>query len=348
MLSSLRNFALTFLISAVIFGLLAWGVVGLVVNVLQETIPTGDNTPNIDGFSDITDTQQSDTTPSFGADDTTNTGDLSDDPTDEIVGDTFTILLVGTDYQSEIFDDYDYEERWEGDGFPDKRNRAWGADMIILLHVDKEDRQFVFCPIPRNTRVFVDGVYMQLGDTLATKGIDYLCGKITDLTSLSIDYYAKVDIGSVATAIDILGTVDFTIPEDMVYSDPVQNLEINLTAGETTLDGASAAQLLRYVGYDNGSDGRMQITIDLFNAILKKFTDIQYLDLADDLYEALEEHITTTFTLDDLMNNLDLIFSYSKFKSVTETIPGHNKVYDGTVFFEISRANAHKKFAAYK
>ncbi len=348
MLSGLRNFALTFLISAVIFGLLAWGIVGFVVDIMQETIPAGDNTPTVNGFdTDIT-TQPSgkDTTP--GTDATTDATDTSDEPIGEIIGDTFTMLLVGTDYQPEIFDDYDYEQKWEGDGFPDRRNREWGADMIILLRVDKEDRQFIFCPIPRNTRVFVDGVYMQLGDTLDDKGIEFLCGKVSGLTGLNIDYYTKVDVGSIAAAIDVLGTVEYTVPEDMVYSDPAQSLEINLTAGKTELDGAMAAQLLRYVGYENGATKRMNVTIDLCNAILEKFTDIRYLDKATELYEAMKDHVETTFTLDDLLNNLELIFAYSKFNTVKESYPGYNKLYDGVTYFEPSLTSALKKFDAYK
>ncbi len=352
MLSGLRNFALTFLISAVIFGLLAWGIVGFVIDIMQETIPSGDNTPSADGYNDITDTNPNDTTIGSNlSDDTTSSDDYPEDtdvPIDEINGETFTMLLVGTDYQPEIFDDYDYEQTWEGTGFPDRRNRAWGADMIILLRVDKEERQFMFCPIPRNTRVLVDGAYIQLGDTLSEKGIDFLCGKISSLTGLTIDYYAKVDVGSIVSIVDTVGTVEFNIPEDMVYSDPIQNLEINLTEGKTEVDGATAAQLLRYVGYSNGDVGRMNTAIELCSAVLEKFTDIRYFDEADDIYKLLKEDVQTNFSLDDLLNNLELIFSYNKFKSVKETYPGYNKVYDGITYFEPSLTSALKKFDAYR
>ncbi len=348
MLSGLRNFALTFLISAVIFGLLAWAIVGFVVDMLQETIPTGDNKPVTDGVSDTTDTTPNDTTPGVDTGDTSDTQDTTDEPLEEVIGDTFTMLLVGTDYQPEIFDDYDYEEKWEGEGFPDKRNRKWGADMIILLRVDKEDRQFIFCPIPRNTRVLVNGSHMQLGDVISERGIDFLCGMVSSLTGLNIDYYTRIDVGSIATAIDLIGTVEYNIPEDMLYSDPAQDLEIDLKAGPTELDGAAAAQLLRYVGYENGATERMNVTVELCKAILAKFTSVEYLDKADELYEALKDHVETTFTLDDLLNNLELIFAYSKFETTTESYPGYNKVYDGITYFEPSLKNALKKFEAYK
>lgn len=352
MLSGLRNFALTFLVSAVIFGLLAWGIVGFVIDIMQETIPSGDNIPSNGGYTDTPVTTPGDTTVDSNLiDDTTSPDDNPDDtdvPIDEINGETFTMLLVGTDYQPELFDDYDYEETWEGPGFPDRRNRPWGADMIILLRVDKEERQFMFCPIPRNTRVLVDGTYTQLGNALSEKGIDYLCGKVSSLTGLAIDYYTLINVGSIAKIIDTVGTVEYNIPEDMVYSDPMQELEINLTAGMTEVDGATAAQLLRYVGYSNGDVGRMNTAIELCSALLEKFTDVKYLSEADDIYELIKEDVQTNFSLDDLLNNLDLIFSYNKFKNVKETYPGYNKVYDGITYFEPSITSALKKFDTYK
>ena len=319
---------------------------------MQETIPSGDNIPSTDGYTDTTNTNPQDTT--IGSDlpdDTTSPNDNPNDTDvsiDEINGETFTMLLVGTDYQPELFDDYDYEQTWEGPGFPDRRNRPWGADMIIMLRVDKENRQFMFCPIPRNTRMLVDGTYIQLGDALCEKGIDYLCGKVASLTGLNIDYYVKIDVGSIADIVDTVGTVEFNIPEDMIYSDPSQNLEINLTAGTTEVDGATAAQLLRYVGYSNGDVGRMNTAIELCSAVLEKFTDVRYFDEADDIYGLIKKDVQTNFSLDDLLNNLDLIFSYNKFKNVTESYPGYNKVYDGIAYFEPSLTSALKKFDAYK
>ncbi len=345
MLSGLRNFMLTFLISALIFGILASLFIGFVLDtgnsilptgngITNETAPDGQYNPNYDKNNP----SQSNT-----PDDT----DISDLVIDEIEGETFNILLIGNDYQPELFDDYDYEEKWEGEGFPDKRSRPWGADMIILLRVDKENRQFIFTSIPRNSRIYVDGAYVQLGDTLNTKGIDYLCGKVASMTGLRINYYASVSVSAIEDAIDAVGTVTYYVPEDMQYSDPLQNLEIDLKKGTTTIDGEKAAQLLRYVGYKNGNTGRMNTTIEFAKAILAKFTNVTYLDKADDLYKAVSEHTETNFTLDDLLNNLDLIFAYSKFETVTITYPGSNKVYDGVTYFEPKIADAIRIFDSY-
>lgn len=352
MLSALRNFALTFVISALIFGILAYVIVGFVLDTMSETIPTGNELPYDSGTNnDSTDFDPFDTStapPSSGTD-TSNSGDNTDVPdTEEIEGSTFNILLVGSDYQPELFDDYDYEQKWQGPGFPDRRNRKWGADMIVVLRVDKENRQFIFCPIPRTTRVLVDGNYVRLGDILSEKGIEFLCGKISGLTGLTMDYYALMTVGSISAAVDAVGTVTYFVPEDMVYSDPEQDLVIDLKKGTTTIDGERAEQLLRYVGYSNGNVGRMNTTVELCKAVLAKFTNVTYLDKADDLYNAVKDHVETNFTLDDLINNLDLIFSYSKFESLTVTYPGSNKVYDGVNYFDPSLSSALEMFDSYK
>ncbi len=342
MLSALRNFALTFAVSALIFGVLAYVIVGFVIDTMEDTIPAGNQVETNPGYL-TTDNSNDTAIPP----ETTDSNDPSVFP-EEIEGDTFNMLLVGTDYQPTLFDDYDYEEKWEGPGFPDKRNRPWGADMIMLLRVDKENRNFIFCSVPRNTRVYVDGSYVQLGDTLGTKGIEYLCGKVSSITGLGIDYYATVSTESIKDTIDAIGTITYYVPEDMQYSDPVQELEIDLKKGTHTIDGEKAVQLLRYVGYKNGNVGRMNTAIEFAKAILAKFTNITYLNKASEIYTAVDEYIETNFTLDDLLNNLDLIFAYSKFETITVTYPGSNRVYDGITYFEPSIASAMKIFNSYK
>ncbi len=340
MLSAFRNFALTFLIAALIFGSIAYFVVGFVLDTVQATIDP-DEEPIDTKPLDIEYVGTKDT-----SEETTNTTPPPEE--DEIKGKTFNILLVGTDYQPEIFKDYDYEETWTGTGFPDKRDRKWGADMIILLRVDKENRKFVFCAIPRNTRVQVDGIYTQLGDVYSAKGIDFLVGKVTGLTGLQINYYATLDVGSVKACVDALGGVSYYVPEDMKYSDPDQNLEIDLKKGTQTIDGAKAVQLLRYAGYQSGDYARMNTAVDFLQKMFAKFTNVTYLSKAPELYKSLTRYITTNFSADDLLNNLDLIFAYTKFESSVVKYPGSDKTYDGVSYFDPSVSSALSMFESYK
>ena len=341
MLSAFRNFALTFLIAALIFGSIAYFVVGFVLETVEATIEPDD---------DPVETQPLDLTYAETTDPSTDTSQTTDPPPeeDEINGNTFNILLVGTDYQPELFKDYDYEENWTGDGFPDKHSRSWGADMLILLRIDKENRKFIFCAIPRNTRVQVDGIYTQLGDVLSEKGIDFLCGKVTGLTGLQINYYATLDVGSIPACIDAVGGVSYYVPEDMKYSDPDQNLEIDLKKGTQTINGEKAMQLLRYVGYQGGAYSRMKTAVDFLQKMIAKFTNVTYFSKAPDLYKTLTRYVKTNFSADDLLNNLDLIFAYTKFESITLTYPGSDKTYDDVSYFDPTVSAAMTMFEKYK
>ncbi len=336
MLSALRNFALTFLISILIFGVMAYFIVEFVMDTLSVAISAeSSETKEIELVRpEDTDSPSQPGTPNVTI--------------ENLNGDTFNVLLIGTDYQPEIFDDYDYEDTWTGDGFPDKRSRRWGADTLLLLRVDKENRKFVFCSLPRTARVLVDGNNMQLGDVLSEKDIDFLCGKVSGLTGLDIDYHAILHVGALAECVDTLGGLKYYIPEDMSYEDPAQNLKIDLQKGTVDLDGDKAMQLLRYAGYKNGTTGRMNTAISFIQAILAKFTNVTYLAKAPELYGILSEQVQTNFTADDLVNNLDLIFAYSKFEAVTVTYPGSIKSYDGIAYFEPSVQSALDIFDSYQ
>ena len=72
---------------------------------------------------------------------------------------------------------------------------------------------------------------MKLGDVYAERGVEYLCGKVSGLTGLEIDYYASLDVGSIASVVDKIGGVSYYIPEDMKYEDPDQDLVIDLKKG---------------------------------------------------------------------------------------------------------------------
>lgn len=347
MLSAFRNFAITFLISVLIFGLIAWVIVGnIVMPALTGSLSSETETDDaiyIPGTSgNAPDGLYYPVTPDGSSDGTAQLPDIEDS---SISGSSFNFLIIGSDYQPELFDDYNYEAEWlanpDNVGFPDKSDRVWGADTILLVRVDKENREFVFCSIPRNTRISVGSEYMQLGEVFSSRSIEFFLGKVRELTGLEVDYYAHITVGSIANIVDAVGGVTYYVPEDMVYSDPVQNLEINLKKGTlTNMSGAQAAQLLRYAGYENGNAGRMNTAVEFVKAVLAKFTNVTYLAKAENLFNQVRNNIQTNFTVDALTSNLDLIFSYPKFQAVTVNYPGTTRASGGVEYFEPTTATA--------
>ncbi len=333
MFSAIRNYILTFLISLLIFGALAW----IVIHFAANSIGQGDSLKPSDIETVIPDS---------------NSGDEPEPVTPEnpINGTSFNILLIGTDYQPDILKDYDEDElNKDNDGFF-KEARKISADTIVLLRVDKETKEFVFSAIPSETRVTVDGLNTRLGYVFGDKGIDFFVEKIEMLTSLNVDYYATVTVSGFENIINNLGKITFDVPKNMNYVDESQNLVIDLKKGTQSLNGNQALQLLRYNLYSDDGETRRQIAVSFLNAMLKAFiTDDNKMN-ATQYLTLFKKYTTTNFTDEDLAENIDLIFAYNEFSMKFITFPGYNLTDEltDTRYFKADINEAHRLFKSYK
>ena len=298
--TALRNFMITLLLSLLIFGLIAYGLVQFASAAFDLN---GTDTPSDSETSD----QQS--------------GEVIQNPPDTnvnpdewltIAGESFTALLVGTDFQPDFFDDYDVSDYNEtNEGFP-KEPRTVEADTIILVRVNKETGECVYSAIPANTKITVDGLPCKLQDLYALKGIDSLCSKVTAMTGLPIDYYAVITVDDFKDVIDELGGITYYVETDMYYVDESLGLNINLRRGSQKLNGKKALDMLRYCAYSDGDVSRRQCAVNFLKELFKKLiVQSNYADAAI-LYVKYAEYFETNFTVDDLGSHVDLIFSYPK------------------------------------
>ncbi len=305
MLHSFRNFGIAALTAIIIFGMLAWPVVSIVSNMIPE--------PKTE----------------YDSDGETVVSHEIIKPDDEIPRSTFNILLIGTDYQPKKIKGYHPTSEQLKNGIKPKMKTA---DTIILLRVDKENKRFIFCPIPSISVVSQAGENVVLGelyDSLGTKGI---MDQVKNMTGLNAMKYAVVDVGNIAPIVDAVGGVDFYVSEDMQYVDKSQDLTINVTKGPHEVDGNTAEQILRYIGSD-GLQGRLERGIKLLKAIFDKYTNISYIDKAGVLFDAFSKYVDTDFTLQDLTDNVQLLYSYSKFEIRSDTYPGEVRIADNKEYY---------------
>ena len=95
-----------------------------------------------------------------------------------------------------------------------------------------------------------------------------------------IDNYAVVNTKAVAEIIDAIGGVYFDVPQDMVYRDPIQGLDINIKKGYQLLSGADAVKVLRFRdGYAGGDIQRIGVQQEFFKAIAKQFLDLKNIQI---------------------------------------------------------------------
>lgn len=354
MLSAIKNFTITFVVSAIIFGVIAYFVSDAVeAGIFAGEPPSSGDETDVQTGGDVTDRPFVYVTDANGNAVTDESGnpvtDFIDDPVpDDVKGNSFNILLVGTDHQPDVLNDYDLTSVNENiKGFK-MRERTVNVDTIILVRVDKEKQAFVFMPIPTNTQIYIDGGNTTLSEAYSKHGLDFLCRKVRALTGLNIDYHVSMSIPKLTAAIDSIGGVSYMVPVDMHYIDETQSLEINLKKGQQTLDGKKALDLLRYSSYSDGNVSRMAIGVDFLKALLDKMTAPGYFDRAQSIYNSVVGYADTNFTLDDLLKNVDLLFSYSKYSKIDVTYPGVSKTEGGTYYFIPSYSEAIESLKTYR
>lgn len=347
MLSSIRNFAVTFLISFVTFGALACLIVALVFG--------GGDANEIPDDMIVSGTDDS-----FGLD---TSGEDNSGTREELQGDSFNMLFLGLDYAPGLFYDIydpdsvdglvDYESDVEaGSAVADGIYREITADTIMLVCVSKEREEFAFASFSPYTVVSYNGESVYLGRIYEEYGIAEFKKMIEKISGLSVDRYAVVSMNEFPQMLDIIDGVTFNVPCDMQYTDNRGQLYIDIKAGVQNLSGEDALKVLRFNSYEGTEHSRMKTAIEFAKAVLKKLTsesDIRtYITKAAALFKKAEGMFITDFTTADLNANLDLIFSYSRFDSVTIDLSGEYKTVNGVLNFIPNLKSCAEAFKNYK
>ena len=189
------------------------------------------------------------------------------------------------------------------------------ADINIVAHVNTESNSVKLISIPRDLYIdFREEAFSDIRANNSHLSINYC--KLTEVyynagkgdqalqdmkaiasavTGLDISYVAAVNTNGFNDIIDIVGGVDFYVPQDMYYSDPNQDLLIDLKEGQQLLDGDKAEQLVRFRKYEGNTPPdkqRMKVQQDFLRALssqmlsIKSFAQIK--ELISSAYEMIE------------------------------------------------------------
>ena len=333
-MTAVRNFIITFLLSLLVFGLIAYGLIQFAVSAFE-----------LDGGPGGVPAETTGGEEQGGPD-----GPIVDPPPgfDGIAGESFTALLVGTNYQPTVFEDYDVTEENETiEGFPLEPRKIL-AESIVLLRVNKETGECIFSAIPSTTKMVAGGHSVLLREYYADYGIDALCEKVMAMTGLPIDYYAVIHIDEMIALIDDYGGITYYVNTDMHYVDETIGFTVNLRRGSQKLDGKTALAMLRYPDYPDGDDSRRQCAVDFLKELAKKIITDSDKSNAAVIFRKYKEKIETNFELEDLVANVDLLFAYNKMTIRTYTYPGTTVGTGEGAYFTPQISQAITFFKSYK
>ena len=124
------------------------------------------------------------------------------------------------------------------------------------------------------------------------------------------------------------------VPMDLEYSDPYQDLEINLKEGDQVLDGKHALQFVRFrSGYATGDIGRIGAQQLFFAALADTFLDKSIVTKVPSLAKVVSENMETDLTISEMIWFFKQAQGMSKDYIEMFILPGTPDYYDGLSYY---------------
>lgn len=196
------------------------------------------------------------------------------------------------------------------------------SDVMILLSGDPVTKKVTLISIPRDTRVMIPGHgYNKANAAHVIGGPALAMEMVEDFLDIPVHYYVRTNFEGLAKLVDLIGGVEYTVEKPMKYSDPTQNLFINLQPGKQVLDGNKAVQYVRYRsdGDDITRVGRQQKFLRaVFNQTLSLSNVLRIPRIASEM----AKYIDTNLDAGDMLRYANLALSMADDDLAMEIIPG--------------------------
>ena len=232
------------------------------------------------------------------------------------------------------------------------------SDTIMVAAYDVNEAKVNLMSIPRDTKIKIEnrGITRKINEVHALNskkkngeivGAEAMAEAVTQLTGIPINYYAEFSFASIDNLFDVLGPVEFNVPDiegggrGMNYDDPYQNLHIHLKPGLQKLSGNQIQQFLRYrksnYGVGTGSDtDRVARQQELFKAIIDQKVNISILPKVPAIFSQISKEIKTNIQTGDITKYIRHIAKLSGESVTTYTLPGENKTLSGGSYFVVN------------
>ena len=180
------------------------------------------------------------------------------------------------------------------------------TDTIIIAHLDANNHTVALLSIPRDTPVATgNGGLMKINSVYAgggADGMERLASRLHSLLGFPVDGYVLVDLEAFKKTVDLVGGVDFDVPQDMNYEDASQNLYIHLQKGMQHLNGEQAMGLVRFrKGYASQDIQRTQVQQQFLKALAKQCLSVSSLTKLKEFADIFAEYVTTNLTTGNMV-----------------------------------------------
>lgn len=181
-----------------------------------------------------------------------------------------------------------------------------GSDTNILVGFDAGSGAIRCVSIPRDSGLYVRGKEAKINSAYNLGGAELLRDTVSNALGIPMDYYVQVDLKGFEKLVDAIGGVDFDVPVNMDYDDPVQNLHIHFSKGMQHLSGEEALEVVRFrhnndgSGYGTEDIGRIGTQQAFLKAVAKQTLTLSNVDKVSQLSRIFKEYVKTDLKLEYL------------------------------------------------
>ncbi len=201
----------------------------------------------------------------------------------------------------------------------------------------------VVTPLPLPTDESGNLVWEYRSELSTTEGHeDLLINKVKEITGLPIHYFITVDFDGFVELINAVDGVDFDVPYDMDYDDPVQSLHIHLEAGPQHLDGKHAHDFVRFRHnndgtapgeYVMGDEGRVYWQQRFIKELVRQKLNPYYISKMDDIGNVFRNNVRTNLTITDVVKNLNALTNVNLDDIKAYQLPGDYEYTNGVWYY---------------
>ena len=188
------------------------------------------------------------------------------------------------------------------------------TDLILFCQYSVSDNSLNVIQIPRDTRILTDRSNKKINSVYGRRnGIKYVKQEVESIVGIYPDNHIVLNFKGFKELVDALGGVEFNVPMRMYYTDPAQNLTIDLKPGKQVLNGEKAEMFMRFrqnnngTGYADGDIGRLRAQRDFYRATVDKIVGFDGIVNIKSLMEVVGDNLKTDFTISDLFEHIDAL-----------------------------------------
>lgn len=214
------------------------------------------------------------------------------------------------------------------------------TDTMMLVYLNSKDRSVNMVSLPRDTLTHAtSGKNAKLNSAYGRngggeEGMEALLDYVKDIVGFRPDGYMLVDLQGFVDLVDLMGGVEFDVPQDMFYEDSSQDLYIDLKAGKQKLTGYQAMGLVRFrKGYANQDLGRVEVQREFLSACMDQWLTLGKLGKLPKALSTMKASTTSSLSTGNLLWIALTAWRTGMGNIHSATLPGAGDMIDGVSYF---------------